>query len=73
MDGWMDEQHMWRMSKNEAGRMEVEVEVNGGLWFRMAAERVVISALKKHEKQPENPAPRDFSTRVYFLMKLYTL
>lgn len=69
----MDEQHMWRMSKNEAGRMEVEVEVNGGLWFRMAAERVVISALKKHEKQPENPAPRDFSTRVYFLMKLYTL
>lgn len=31
----MDEQHMWRMSKNEAGKVEAEaeVEVNGGCGF----------------------------------------
>lgn len=29
----MDEQHMWRMSKNEAGKVEVEAEVNGGCGF----------------------------------------
>lgn len=68
-DGWIDG---WVNSTERSVVVVVLVggASNGGemfwwLWF---------SALKKNTKKtPENPIPRDFSTRVYFIMMLYTL
>lgn len=42
-------------------------------WQRNVLVTVVFCTKKNTKKTPENPIPRDFSTRVYFIMMLYTL